>query len=57
MGGVRSLDTFTEVFNVFNNTNFENPTGDRRLADFLVLTALRGGGFPRQAQFGARFGF
>jgi hypothetical protein len=55
--GERTLDLFVEVFNLFNNANFENPTGDRRLADFLVLTALRGGGFPRQAQFGARLGF
>ncbi|MEZ5290072.1 MAG: carboxypeptidase regulatory-like domain-containing protein [Vicinamibacterales bacterium] len=56
-GKDRTLDFFLEVFNLFNNTNFENPTGDRRLADFLVLTALRGGGFPRQAQLGARLGF
>ena len=53
----KTLDLFAEVFNLFNNANFENPTGDQRLADFLVLTALRGGGFPRQLQLGARFGF
>jgi Carboxypeptidase regulatory-like domain len=56
-GGTRTLDVFAEVFNIFNNANFENPTGDRRSTDFLLLRSLRGGGFPRQAQFGARFGF
>lgn len=57
VAGGRTLDTFLEVFNIFNNANFENPTGDRRIADFLRVTSLRGGGFPRQAQFGARLGF
>jgi hypothetical protein len=56
-GGTRTLDLFVEVFNIFNNANFENPTGDRRSTDFLRLRSLRGGGFPRQAQFGGRFGF
>jgi hypothetical protein len=56
-GNGRTLDVFLEVFNIFNNANFENPTGDRRQADFLRVTSLRGGGFPRQAQFGARLGF
>jgi hypothetical protein len=56
-GGNRTLDLFVEVFNIFNNANFENPTGDQRSTDFLRLRSLRGGGFPRQAQFGGRFGF
>ena len=56
-GANRTIDLFAEVFNIFNNANFENPTGDRRSTDFLLLRSLRGGGFPRQAQFGARFGF
>ena len=53
----RSLDFFFEVFNVTNEANFANPSGDQRLATFLVPTALAGGGFPRQFQIGARFGF
>ena len=31
--------------------------GDQRLGTFLVPTSLAGGGFPRQFQIGARFGF
>ncbi|HJU42223.1 MAG TPA: TonB-dependent receptor [Vicinamibacterales bacterium] len=53
----RTLDVFAEVFNLTNEPNFSNPTGDQRLATFLVPTSLAGGGFPRQFQVGARFGF
>ncbi|MGH9201400.1 MAG: hypothetical protein ACRD2A_09200, partial [Vicinamibacterales bacterium] len=54
----RTLDVFGEIFNVTNRANFNNPTGDMRGgAQFLVPTTLRGGGFPRQFQFGTRFGF
>ena len=54
----RTLDVFGEIFNVMNRANFDNPSGDRRSgAQFLVPTTLRGGGFPRQFQLGARFGF
>jgi len=53
----RTLDVFGEIFNVTNRVNFSNPTGDRRSGQFLVPTTLRGGGFPRQFQLGARFGF
>jgi len=53
-----TLDLNFELFNVFNNWNFANPTTDQRLTDFLVLTAFTGGnGQPRAAQFSARFGF
>jgi hypothetical protein len=54
----RTLDVFGEIFNVMNRVNFDNPSGDLRSgAQFLVPTTLRGGGFPRQFQLGARFGF
>ncbi|MEZ5283717.1 MAG: hypothetical protein R2712_02680 [Vicinamibacterales bacterium] len=43
--------------NVTNRSNFLNPTGDQRLTNFLLLTQLSGGGQPRQAQVGLRFGF
>jgi hypothetical protein len=53
----RTVDFYGEVFNVTNRANFNNPTGDKRSGNFLVPTSLRGGGFPRQVQFGARLGF
>lgn len=53
----RTLDVFGEIFNVTNRVNFNNPTGDRHVEQFLVPTTLRGGGFPRQFQLGARFRF
>jgi hypothetical protein len=57
VGQGRSLDLFLESFNVINDPNFSNPTGDMRSGSFLVPDSLQGGGFPRQFQVGARFGF
>jgi Carboxypeptidase regulatory-like domain/TonB dependent receptor-like, beta-barrel len=57
VGQGRTLDVFMEAFNVLNDPNFANPTGDMRSGSFLVPDALQGGGFPRQFQLGARFGF
>jgi hypothetical protein len=61
-GGSRTAELFAEVFNVTNEPNFANPTtstgfSDRRLGTFLTYSSLAGGGFPRQFQIGARFGF
>lgn len=53
----KSLDLFFEAFNITNEANFSNPTGDLRSGTFLVPTSLQGGGFPRQVQLGARLGF
>ena len=54
-----TLELFLDIFNVTNQTNWDNPSGDRRLpSTFLILTNLRGGsGFPRQAQMGVRYAF
>jgi len=59
LGEQRTLDFTTEIYNLTNYANFNNPNGDRRLTDsFLRPQSLRGGsGFPRQAQFGVRFAF
>ena len=56
-GQGRTFDFYGELFNLTNRVNFNNPTGDRRSGNFLIPTSLRGGGFPRQFQVGARFGF
>ena len=58
MAAARTIDFFFEVFNLTNEPNFANPSGDVRSgATFLVPTSLAGGGFPRQFQIGARYGF
>jgi hypothetical protein len=57
LGQQRRLELFGEVFNLTNRANFDNPSGDRRSTNFLVLTALRPGGIPRTGQIGARFVF
>ena len=55
----QAIEVFLDVFNLTNRANFDNPSGDERVAaTFLVLTNLRGGGgFPRQAQLGVRYMF
>ena len=54
----QTLDLFFDIFNITNHANFNNPNGDMRSGAFLNLTTLRGGsGFPRQANFGIRYGF
>jgi len=59
LGAARTLDFFADIFNVTDHVNFTNPSGNRRVtANFLRLSGLFGAsGFPRQVQFGARFGF
>ena len=59
LGSRRTLDVFTEVFNITDHANFINPSGDRRnTADFLRLSTLVATtGLPRQAQLGLRLGF
>jgi hypothetical protein len=46
-----------ECFNLTDRSNFTNPSGDRRLPNFLVNNGLVAGGFPRQLQVGTRLGF
>jgi len=56
-GQAKTLDLTIDVINLTNRANFVNPTSDRRSTNFLLLTTLYGGGQPRQAQVGMRFGF
>ena len=54
----QTLDVFLDIFNLTNRGNFNNPSGDQRLSNFLILRTLRAGsGFPRQGQLGVRWGF
>jgi hypothetical protein len=59
LGEQRTLDFITEIYNLTNRANFNNPNSDQRISSsFLRPMSLRGGsGFPRQAQFGIRLGF
>jgi hypothetical protein len=57
LGAARTVDLFGEVFNLTNRSNYVNPSGDRRLPNFLVNNGLVAGGFPRQLQLGVRLGF
>ena len=56
-GQGKTLDLTVDVINLTHRANFVNPTSDRRSTNFLLLTTLYGGGQPRQAQVGFRFGF
>jgi Carboxypeptidase regulatory-like domain/TonB dependent receptor-like, beta-barrel len=53
----QTVDLFVDLFNLTNRANFDNPSGDMRSTNFLVLTSLRAGAVPRTAQIGVRFGF
>jgi hypothetical protein len=53
----QTLDIYLDVINLGNRTNFNPANGNQNSGDFLNYTGLRGGGFPRQANFGVRFGF
>ncbi len=53
----RTIDAFVDVFNLTNELNFANPTGDRRQATFLRVTSILNGGPTRTVQFNLRYGF
>ena len=52
-----TLDIYLDVINLTNRTNWNPAIGNRNSGSFLNYTSLRGGGFPRQANFGVRYGF
>ncbi|MDO8677447.1 MAG: carboxypeptidase regulatory-like domain-containing protein [Acidobacteriota bacterium] len=59
LGKDRALDVYLDIFNITDRANWDNPSGDQRVAaTFLQLRTLRGGsGFPRSANFGLRYAF
>ena len=53
----QTIDIYLDVINLTNRVNWNPPNGNRDSGSFLNYTSLRGGGFPRQANFGVRYGF
>jgi hypothetical protein len=55
----RTIDAFVDVFNLTNEPNFANPSGDVRsgAATYLVLTSIFNGGPTRTVQFNLRYAF
>lgn len=49
-----SAGLFLEVYNLTNQVNFGNPTGERTSSEFGILTEA---GPPRTVQLGVRFTF
>jgi hypothetical protein len=45
------LDVTIDAFNVFNRSQFNNPSGDIASADFLILDSLQSRNVPRALQF------
>jgi hypothetical protein len=52
--GRNEVGLFLELYNLTNETNFGNPTGNRRSSNFLVPVAAN---FPRTMQLGIRYTF
>jgi hypothetical protein len=57
LAGGRTIDAFLDVFNLTNEPNFDNPDGDRRQPDFLIITSTIDESPTRTAQLNFRFGF
>jgi Carboxypeptidase regulatory-like domain len=53
----RTLEGFLDIFNVTNRASFNNPTGDRRLADFLIVRSIVDGGPTRVVELNLRYAF
>lgn len=48
--GRQWLDVSVDVFNLFNRTQFDNPSGNRGSDDFLIIDSLQARNIPRAAQ-------
>ncbi|PYR56209.1 MAG: hypothetical protein DMF85_17295, partial [Acidobacteria bacterium] len=53
----RRLEIAADVFNLTNDTNFANPTGNQASQQYLLLTAYSTSYTPRKLQVGARVEF
>jgi len=54
IGESMGLGLFWDIYNLTNNLNGRNPTGNRSSSSFLVI---QNANFPRQMQLGVRFSF
>jgi hypothetical protein len=54
-GDRERLELRAEVFNLFNNFNWNNPTTNYDSGSFGRITSMSGS--PRIMQFGVKFGF
>ena len=50
MPGKQWLDVSVDVFNVFNRTQFDDPSGNQGATSFLIVDALQARNIPRAAQ-------
>ncbi len=58
LSGRRRLEVSADVFNLTNNTNFANPSGDQAApTTFLIKTAYNTSYTPRKVQIGLRYEF
>lgn len=55
--GIQTVDIYFDIINLTDRVNFNPPGGNQNSGSFLNYTSLRSGGFPRQANFGLRYGF
>jgi hypothetical protein len=53
----QTLDIYFDIINLTDRVNWNPAQGDRDSGSFMNYTSLRGGGFPRHANFGLRYGF
>jgi hypothetical protein len=58
MPNADTLEAYVDFINVTNNSNFNQPSGDRRRSStYLILRSLVNNGLPRQLQLGLRYAY
>ena len=58
MPNADTLEAYVDFINMTNNSNFNQPSGDRRRSStYLILRSLVNNGLPRQLQLGLRYAY
>ena len=58
MPNADTLEAYVDFINMTNNSNFNQPSGDRRRSStYLILRSLVNNGLPRQLQIGLRYAY